>query len=51
MVREEKNEKNWSMLLSSQDNTIVISCDEQMQVSSFTLFNHIFSNKINWRNN
>ena len=35
------------MLISSQDiNAIFISCDEQMQISSFSLFKH-FPIKVN----
>ena len=34
------------MLMSSQDNAAVISCDEQMQISSFSLFKR-FPIKVN----
>ena len=34
------------MLMSSQDNAIAIYCDEEMQISSFSLFKH-FPIKLN----
>ena len=46
MLSEEKSKRNWSMLMSSQDTTLLLYHDEQMQISSFSLFKH-FPIKVN----
>ena len=39
---EKKNKKNWSILMSSQDNAIEVSRDLQLWRSSFGPFKHIY---------
>ena len=39
MLSEEQSKGYWSMLMSiTRHHAMVISCDEQMQISSFSLF-------------
>ena len=46
MLSEEKQKKLTNANVIARHNAIVISCDEQMQISSFILFKH-FPIKVN----